>query len=440
MANIKKVITPTEVTITNTEVANKKKRTTKKSATLRSKTDVLDEIVNTPVEVSATTEAIAEIVGPAKKRETGVLRRINDNGDINLSKITAKEKAELIAIGKKLNVHDKMSVSSYGSELSAQLDKSTKELMRLGRNANLSEEMKDTMQSINSKLMEIDLDDIKKPNWFVKAIRQVPVLNKMFFSVKKFLNKWDDLEQEVNSMQEKLQAARAIAIRDNTELEKRFQDTIQYIQVLEKLIVAAKIKSEEYEAAIAEMEANPDNYTAIAIHDAKNFKHELDKKVSSMLTWHLSFNQSLFRIREIQDANIAHSNAISESVDNMMPQLRDQLHQAIVLYNLEQGLKAHEVMINGFNEILKHNADATHDLKVRVTEQTEKTTIDLETLKHNQQKIIDTNRDVLKIINEAAQRRLENEREMAKMETELETMMSGSVTDSAKLIENKYES
>jgi uncharacterized protein YaaN involved in tellurite resistance len=162
-----------------------------------------------------------------------------------------------------------------------------------------------------------------------------------------------------------------------------------------------------------------------------------------MITWHLSFNQSLFRIRDIQDANIAHSNSISQDIDNMMPMLRDQLQQAIYLYNLEQGLKAHEVMIDGFNDILKHNADATHDLKVRVTKMTESPTIKLETLKHNQEKIEETYRDCLRIQEEAAKQRIENEREMAKMRANLDNMMSGVNSDgieakSAAAIEAEY--
>jgi uncharacterized protein YaaN involved in tellurite resistance len=150
----------------------------------------------------------------------------------------------------------------------------------------------------------------------------------------------------------------------------------------------------------------------------------------------------LFRIRDIQDANIAHSNSISQDIDNMMPMLRDQLQQAVYLYNLEQGLKAHEVMIDGFNEILAHNADATHDLKVRVTKMTESPSLKLETLKHNQEKIKETTRDCMRIIDEAAKERLNNEREMAKMRAELESMMSGvpmsGSIESATAIEAKY--
>ena len=206
---------------------------------------------------------------------------------------------------------------------------------------------------------------------------------------------------------------------------------MEYIQILEKLIVAAAYKSKELERAIAIMEAEEGKYTAIDIHDAKQYKHELDKHIASMQTWHLSYNQTLFRIRQIQDANIAHSNAIADTVDKMMPQLRDQLHEAVVLYNLEQGLKAHETLIDGFNKILIHNADAAHDMKIRVTNMTESTAIKLETWKHNQQKLIDTNREVMQIMKTKAKERERQMLEISKMEKELDNMLLG---DSAKTI------
>ena len=416
----KKTETPkVEVTMTTTEVMEKPKKTRKKSAT-----------------------NVAKVMEKDDSQTKAITKRIADGGVINISNLSQEEVEEYRAIGSKLDVRDKMSVSNYGSELSEQLNRSTKDLMKRGTSTKLGDETKLIMKDISSKLSTIDLDEIKRPNWFVRTIREIPVLNKMFFSVQKFISKCETLEKDVENMQDKLHAAQAIALRDNTELEQRFQETISYIDVLEKLIVAAKLKSDECGQVIEAMESDPGNYSAITIHDTKNFKHELDKKIESMLTWHLSFNQSLFRIRDIQDANISHSNSISQDIDNMMPMLRDQLQQAIYLYNLEQGLKAHEVMVDGFNEILAHNADATHDLKVRVTKMTESPTLKIETLKHNQEKIKETTRDCLRIMDEAAKQRLDNEREMAKMRAELDSMMTGipmtGAVESAAAIEAKY--
>ena len=153
------------------------------------------------------------------------LRRIDDKGNVNTNGLTKEEVTELVAIGSKLKPSDKMSVMNYGAELSAQLNKSTKELLALSRTVSIGNETSDIMRDITSKLMTIDLDDIKRPNLLVRTIRKIPVLNKMFFSVEKFLAKYDNLEQQVERCEEKLEAAQAIALRDNTDLEKRFQNT-----------------------------------------------------------------------------------------------------------------------------------------------------------------------------------------------------------------------
>ena len=412
MAGKKKTETPVvEVSVTTTGVAEKPKGTRKKSATVgtREVETVISEITDKKGTVGETSTAVAKILA-SKEQKVSTFRRINDDGVVNMTEFTRAELEEYHAIGKKLDVHDKMSISNYGAELSEQLNRSTKDLMKRSSSTKLGDETQSIMKAISAKLVTIDLDDIKRPNAFVRFVRSVPLLNKIFFSVKAFIAKCENLEKDVEMMQDKLHAAQAIALLDNTELEQRFQETISYIEVLEKLIIAAKLKSEEYSKALEVMESQPDKYSAIDIHDTRNFKHELDKRIEAMLTWHLSFNQSLFRIRDIQDANIAHSNSISQDIDNMMPMLRDQLQQAVYLYNLEQGLKAHEAMIDGFNEILTHNADATHDLKVRVTKMTESPSLNLETLKHKQEKIKETTADCLRINDEATKARLNNER------------------------------
>ena len=271
MASKKKVETPkVEVTVTATEVAEKPKRTRKKSATqLRSTEAVISEISTKPTTAADTTKAVAKILNSKEQNKVSTLRRISDAGEVNMSGITSAELEEYRNIGKKLDVHDKMSISNYGAELSEQLNRSTKDLMKRGTTTKLGDETKSIMKEISSKLVTIDLDEIKRPNWFVRTVREIPLLNKLFFSVKAFVAKCESLEKDVEMMQDKLHAAQAIALRDNTELEQRFQETLSYIDVLEKLIIAAKIKSEEYGKALEIMEADTSKYSAIDIHDTR---------------------------------------------------------------------------------------------------------------------------------------------------------------------------
>lgn len=413
---------------------------------VRSDAEILEEMSSatpsTKLDEEIVSGANSMVRAASAKQKVGVLNRISEKGEINLSGLTETEIKECREIGKKLNVHDVTTVVNFGNDLLKVMDDSSKSLLAASRQDRVGEETKGIMNDIMHQISQIDLDDIKAPSAWQRFIRKIPVLNKMFYSIEKFLASYDTIEQQVKKCGEKLEAVQAIALRDNTQLQSDFDNTTKYITVLEKLIVAAKIKSQEMETGIELMKAHPEEHDAISIHDMENYKHELDKRITKMLTWRLTFTQSLFRIRDIQRANIANSNEVHDTVQSMMPMLRQQLAQASALYNLEQGVKANRVFKEGFNRILTQNADSAHDLAVEVMRETENTGITMETLRHNQERLVQTMIDVKAIWDEGEKKRKENELEVAKMHEQLENlavnMNDKTANVSAESIASKY--
>lgn len=411
-----------------------------------------DEEILSEMSSSAPSSAVKEMLNDganalvASSKANGaksVLNRISDKGEINLTALTDEEARECREIGKRLDVHDANSISNFGNDLLKVMDESSKKLLESSRQVKVGDETKGVINDIMSQLSQIDLDDIKAPNAWQRFIRKVPVLNKLFYSIDKFLANYDSIEKQVQKCEEKLEAVQLIALRDNTRLQHDFDDTTKYITVLEKLIVAAKMKSQEMERGLEIMRSNPESHKAIEIQDMENYKHELDKRITKMLGWRLTFTQSLFRIRDIQRANIANSNEVHDTVQSMMPMLRQQLSQATALYNLEQGVKANRAFKEGFNKILTQNADAAHDLSVAVMKETEEGDVTMETLRHNQERLVQTMREVKEIWDQGEKNRKANELEVARMHAELDGLamtMSGKEveTTSAEAIEAKY--
>jgi uncharacterized protein YaaN involved in tellurite resistance len=417
------------------------------SKNVRTNEEIMQEMSastpSTKLDESIVQGAAALVQGAKEKGQTGILNRISDKGEINLSNLTDDEVRECREIGKRLDVHDVTSISNFGNDLLKVMDESSKRLLASSRQVKVGDETKGVINGIMEQLSQIDLDDIKAPNAWQRFIRKVPVLNKLFYSIDKFLANYDSIEKQVQKCEDKLEAVQVIALRDNTRLQHDFDDTTKYISVLEKLIVAAKMKSQEMETGIEIMRSNPESHKAIDIQDMENYKHELDKRITKMLSWRLTFTQSLFRIRDIQRSNIANSNEVHDTVQSMMPMLRQQLSQATALYNLEQGVKANRAFKEGFNKILRQNADAAHDLAVAVMKETEDTDEIMETLRHNQERLVQTMRDVKNIWDEGEKKRKDNEIEIARMHSELDNLavgMDGKVTDttSAEAIEAKY--
>lgn len=381
---------------------------------------------------------------PTPDAKTKALATIVDTGQINFDNLSEADKHELIAIGNKLNVYDISTVTNFGSELQRAMNDTSKALLSSSRTSKVGPETEAILKEMMSQISEIDISEIKSPNSVEKFLRKIPIVKKLFKSVERFMAKYDSLETTVEKCENNLHAVNIKAKSDNRLLQGQFDDTNEYIAVLEKFIVAGKNKSNELQIIIDEMEANANQYTPIQISDMKDFKHDLDLRLTNMLTWRTTFMQSLYRIREIQKANISLSNNVQQTIDNMMPMLRHQLSEAVALYNLKQGIQVVDAVQKGFNDILANNADMTHDAVVAVRQQTENTVVRMETLRHTQERLLATMRDAQKVCEEGAAKRREQEKELAKMNIEIETLASGidqniiSSRPSAKSIEEKY--
>ena len=381
---------------------------------------------------------------PTPDAKTKALATIVDTGQINFDNLSEADKHELIAIGNKLNVYDISTVTNFGSELQRAMNDTSKALLSSSRTSKVGPETEAILKEMMSQISEIDISEIKSPNSVEKFLRKIPIVKKLFKSVERFMAKYESLETTVEKCENNLHAVNIKAKSDNRLLQGQFDDTNEYIAVLEKFIVAGKNKSNELQIIIDEMEANANQYTPIQISDMKDFKHDLDLRLTNMLTWRTTFMQSLYRIREIQKANISLSNNVQQTIDNMMPMLRHQLSEAVALYNLKQGIQVVDAVQKGFNDILANNADMTHDAVVAVRQQTENTVVRMETLRHTQERLLATMRDAQKVCEEGAAKRREQENELAKMNIEIETLASGidqkviSSRPSAKSIEEKY--
>ena len=313
---------------------------------------------------------------------------------------------------------------SYGSDIQKSMNDSSKSLLSSANKSKLGDETSEILNNLLAEVGKIDIDDLKKPNAVVSVLMKIPIIKNLFMTVEKYKAKADSIEENVEKIENKIEQSKLVAKRDNSVLEEQFRGIIQYIGVLEKLIVAAKLKSEELGRGIHAMEADPQSYSPIQISDANSFKHEVDKKVTNMLTWRTTYQQSLFLIRQIQEANIASINNAQDIMDNDIPTLRYQLAQAVTLYNLEQNVKLQTSVKNSLNDSLKKNASRTHDLITRVTELTEGTTVSIETIRERQEKLVKTLNDKMKIWQTHQSKRSELEAEIGKIQGQLEDIVS----------------
>ena len=149
---------------------------------LRDVSEVINELssVKAAEQGQAEAQKTVEMIKAGHVQPTS-LKRVSQNGSINFGGLSENEKHEIIEIGKRLDVRVKMSIKNFGSELSDNLNKSTKTLLSKSSQSKIGTELEGIMKEVSVKLGEIDLDDIKAPSTFMKFLRKLPVVGKFLY-------------------------------------------------------------------------------------------------------------------------------------------------------------------------------------------------------------------------------------------------------------------
>jgi uncharacterized protein YaaN involved in tellurite resistance len=302
------------------------------------------------------TETITVVpVNVVENTESAKVKRINEDGSVNTSNLTTSELSKYNKINSVLKINDINSIANYGSDLQNAMSKYSGEFLSTVRNQQ-SGEIGGLIDNLLGQLDYIDVDDLKAPSKFVRFMRKMPIVKHMVKSVEKVLQKYDTIENNIDTISKKIQATRLTSIRDNNALQIMFNNNVEYCNQIEQLIIAGKIKLEEINSTINEMLQNPNNYEAYQISDAQNYQHSLERRLNDLNTLRYIMRQSLTQIRTVQNNNIAIAERAQTIVNTTVPVWKNQLSIAVALYNQKDSIEAHRKISETTNEILKKNA------------------------------------------------------------------------------------
>lgn len=372
-------------------------------------------------------EAEAELNGQLPQK------RVGDDGEIDTKNLPAKKKAYYAEIAKVLDEKDLTSISSYGSDLQRAMDSYSNDFLTQQIDSKTSIESANLISNLLGELHEVDVDDLEAPSPIKKFLRKIPGLRKLVVSVEQIKAKYNTIQKNIDGIVKKLEATRQIAIRDNNLLQKQFENNCDYVDQLEDLIIAGKIKSEELEHLIEEMKSKVGEYEDYQISDIEEYKNSLDKRLTDLVMLRYAFKQSLTQIRIIQRTNIMDANNTEQQIAMTIPLWKNQLSLAVALYNQKQSLEVSSKVSNATNEIFKKNAEMMKTQAIEVAKQNQRTVIDIETLRKTTQDLLATVEGVQKAQQEGAQKRAAAEAEIAKLEKQMSQTAIG-VAESAQRI------
>lgn len=402
----------------------------------KTKTNVEEEVAATPKPkttrkratkkkvVAATPSEEVEVVA-AEEVNVPVRRLIDNNGNVDLSMIPRGQKHHYMEIAKNLNEQDMTSITNYGAELKNAMNTYSSEFLNKRLDSTSGVKAAQYVSDLIGQLQAIDIDDLSKPSTLKSIARRIPLIKKMILSIDQIKAKYNTIDKNIVGITEKLEGTRLSAIRDNNLLEKQLDNNRSYVDQLTQLIVAGKLKEQELDKKIQDMQVEAYKYKDDEIRQVSDFKENLGKKITDLTMLRFAFQQSLVQIRIIQQTNYQNAQNIETQINTAIPLWRSQLSLAVALYNQKAALKSSRLVAETTNNILKKNSEMMKTQAIEVARESQKTVIDIETFEKTSQDLIKTFEGVRKAQEEGRAKRQAAEKRIAELEKDMRTRILG---------------
>lgn len=359
-------------------------------------------------------------------------KRIDEDGNVYTTGLTNSEKKRYREIASSLDVKNPMTVMSYGSDLQKVMDSYSSELLQHQMSSTVSGDTSKLITKLMGELENIDVNDFKTPTRIKKFLMTFPLTKSFVTSVAEIKAKYNTIEKNVENIKQKLEATRAIALRDNNLLEQQFINNKDYVNQLEHLIIAGKFKVEELEEELNTMHTNGSDM--IDINDTNNFKEALEKRVTDLVMLHHAFNQSLYQIRIIQQTNLQDANNTESQVLMLIPFWKNQLSLTVALYNQQQSIKAKQAVYDAINKSLVSNSEMMKTQSIEVAKQNQRTVLDAETLMKTTRDLIETIQGVQKVQEEGKKKRMDAEAKIIECEKQMNQAINGLTNNNERIV------
>ena len=333
--------------------------------------------------------------------------------------LTDAEKKAVEDFAGKIDISNANHILQYGADAQAKITQFSDMALEKVRTKDLGS-VGDTLNNLVVELKGFDPNEQKK-GFF-------GLFKKAGTSIAELKAKYDKAEVNVEKVVDVLEGHQITLTKDIAVLDEMFKANMTNFKQLSLYIVAGKKKLEEVQnVTIPAMQAKAAETGAMedaqAANDYANLANRFEKKLHDLdLTRTVSLQMGP-QIRLIQNNDTLMVEKIQTTLLNTIPLWKSQMVLALGLAHSEQAMQAQKAVSDTTNELLKKNAELLKQTTVGVAQESERGIVDIETLKHTNQMLIDTLDEVVKIQNDGRAKRKAAEVELMNIETQLKDKM-----------------
>ncbi len=259
---------------------------------------------------------------------------------------------------------------------------------------------------------------------------KVPFLGGASRAVKKFMQRYEKLEVQIDRIEGELDKARMQMLKDITMFDGLYEKNLEYFRELQVYITAGEEKIGELRrdtlpALRQEAAARGDQMSAQLVRDFEDTVDRFEKKVHDLKLSKTIAIQTAPQIRLVQNNDKLLVDKIQTAVLSTIPLWKSQIVIALGLHRQKKVLEMQKNLTNATNELLTKNSELLRQNSSEVAREAQRGIVELDTLKKVNENLIATIEETIKIQQEGRAARQNAERELAGIEEQLKQTLAG---------------
>lgn len=350
--------------------------------------------------------------------ETIVETEPTPKAELDESALSPEEKTMVENFSQQIDLNDSNMIVQYGAGAQKKMADFSESALKSVRTQELGE-VGALLTEVVGELKNFDAEDEKGIfGFFKRGVNKVQALRV----------KYDKAEKNVERVVKALKDNQMRLMKDNATLDKMYDMNIVYFKELTMYILAGKkklaeVQNTELPALVAKAEETSRPEDAQAARDLEERIVRFERKLSDLELTRVIAMQTAPQIRMVQNNEIAMIEKIQTTLVNTIPLWKNQMVLSLGIANAADAVKAQNAVNKTTNELLRKNADMLQSSTTQIAEETERGIVNIETLQHTNETLIQTFDDVLRIQQEGRQKRAEAEVEIRRLEDELKSKL-----------------
>ena len=335
------------------------------------------------------------------------------NMDENL--LTEEEKKAVEDFSHKIDIRDTNQVLQYGAAAQKSVAAFSENALNNVRTKDMGQ-IGDDLSQLVVELKGFGEDEDRKglKGLFKKAGNKLETMKAQYNKV----------EANVDKIAQNLEKHQIALLKDVAMFDQMYALNLKYYKELTMYILAGKkrlaeVRATEVEELRKKAEASGLAEDAQAYNDLVSLCDRFEKKLHDLELTRIVSIQMGPQTRLLQNNDTLMIEKIQSSLVNTIPLWKSQMVLALGMEHSRQATAAQSAVTEMTNELLKKNADMLKMGTIQTAKEAERSIVDIETLQHTNQQLIDTLDEVLNIQREGAQKRQAAEVELGKIEGQL---------------------